>query len=122
MACDRQNNSCGCGNNGWNNDRDDDNRRDCFIGNRRCRRELDKAVDTLMVIQDLADDFLEDFFDDRNCHCGCRCRCRNRNERRGDRDDRFERNERRDEDERDDRNRNRCGCGCDCGCDNYWGR
>ena len=120
MACDRQNNSCGCGNNGWNNDRDDDNRRDCFIGNRRCRRELEKAVDTLIVIQDLADDFLDDFFNCRNCHCGCRCRCGN--ERRGDRDDRFERNERRDEDERDDRGRNRCGCDRDCRCDNYWGR
>lgn len=108
MACCRQNNSCGCGNNGWNNDSNNNNRNDCFIGNRCCRRELDKAVDTLMVIQDLADDFLEDFFDDNNCRCGCGCRRRN--------ECRCDRNERNDRDERN----NRCGCGC--GCNNYWGR
>ena len=118
MACGRQNNSCGCGNNNdWNQGNGCNN---CFIGNRGCRRELRRAIETIKDIEDLADDFLDDFF---NCHGGCGC-C-NRNDNRCDRDNRDRRDDRGDRDDRDrcdDRGDRDDRCRCDCGCDNYWGR
>lgn len=108
MACGRQNNSCGCGC-GNNNDGNHGNgHHNDYIGNRRCRRDLREAVDTLIEIQDLADDFLDDFFNERHCRCG--------NGRRFDRDENFDRDERDGRGGRDGRD------GCGCGCDNYWGR
>ena len=84
MACCKQCNSCGCGNS-W--------------GNRNCQCNLRKAIDTLEDIQELADDFLDNF------DCNGRGRC-------GD----YEREE-------TCCNNGNTNCGCGCGCrNNYWGR
>lgn len=101
MACCRQNNSGGCGNNNWGHGNHGYDR------NRRCRRELEEAVDTLEAIEDLADDFLDDFFDDKRR--GRRnCGCNNNYEHSYNREDSY--------------NGEGRGHRGGCGCNNYWGR